>query len=172
MRKLVLAMTAAILTLATSARAELPPFVSDTFDLYQLGSYQNPITYRYQVGWTDEAGVHYTFGNGTFYSNITFHEDGGTWTGPNELPWFSPEGGYTNVESVSMAADQRPFEHPVLFVGFDAAASTDRTWQVEWLAPSGELAFRHFVLGFASWASIDCVVCIFVAIKNALVGSL
>lgn len=158
---------AVLMMLASSARAELPPFVSDTFDLYQLGSYQNPITYRYQASWDDEDGVHYSFGNGSFYSTITFHNNVGVWTGPNELPWFNSDGAYVNVESITMDWSEYPFEHPVVFSGYDAVASSDRTWQVEWIEPSGEWRVVHFVMGIWHGVFIDTVLCVTAAIIRA-----
>lgn len=167
---------AVLMMLASSARADLPPFVSDRFDLYQLGSYQNPLTFRYSGTSMVDGYRHETFSGANWQLAFTFDTGlGDSFAGiaTTGLPWYLETGTYNTVDYVVLeGVVPYPYEEPFSLNGEDQTTFEGRWYQVEWLEPSGELALKHFILGFVSWASIDCVVCIFVAIKNALAGSL
>lgn len=161
---------AAVLALTSLTSAALPPFVSDTFDLYQLGSYQNPLTYRHSgtvIGST--RSEIFTTGHSAYELSFNFDAETDEWISGDiiaaALRWYNEDGTYVEIASVGPIMDSSvvwPYEYPLAIEGPDPDGYT-RTYQIEWLDPSGELIFSHFIQGFYHGFFIDTVLCVFVA---------
>lgn len=153
-------------TVAQQAHAELPPFVSDRFDLYQLGSYQNPITYVY-AGTLDTGYRTETFqALGTVYQ-LPFHFDpaDGSWQSAIgfDAPWFDEEGRQTLISGATWTSGgmiNHPWDNPIGITAYDDAVSDNRHWQVEWIEPSGEWTFQHFMWGLYYGIFFDNILCL------------